>query len=341
MTRLPRGPAGDKPAGLAALSARAQAFLRAQGVEPPELPPELPPAPAAPLAAALPPPAPPSTPAGPQHRHGPKLTRAQRAHSRRRAVERREAKYLERLTERAKAAGHTGAGLRAIPLAVWVGCAQVVSDATGRAARIHIRRLVNRTAAGAILAAAMPPDADSTWASLRARRIAALGLALVWLGQYTARVGPWNCIVKGIPRGALATLLRNPFDARPAMGTRKRAAGIPALTTLFGTHRPGAADDSGDAGYFPALRAAGLVYRQQLPAAHVGAGELGPSGYACNRYWIVTDARYVADFGDGLAQLAAELGLLAERDADDLGRQLARERRARTGADGPPPAPPN
>jgi hypothetical protein len=343
MTTLPRRGPGDKPARF---SSRTVDFLRAQGVE---LPADGPQAPAAvdaiapaPMPAQAPRPAQgrPSEPAparAPQYHHtGPKPSRAQRVHARRRAVERREAAYLERMTQRAIAAGHSGQGLRTIPLATWVGCAQVVADPTGRAARIHLRRLVNRTAAGAILRASLGPGSDGTWATLRTRRIAALGLALVWLGQYTARVGPWNCIVKGIPRAALAVLLRDPFDTRAG----KRGAGVPAVTTLFGTHRPGAADDSGDAGYFCALRSAGLVYRQQVPACDATPGEVGPSGYTCNRYWIVTDARYVSDFGDGLRQLAAELGRLADSDAAQLGAQFARERRACAPV-GPPPGPPN
>lgn len=346
MTTLPRRPGRDKPARL---SPRAVEFLRSQGVELPDpQDPTLAPAGAAAIAPApMPTPAPGRPPEPPPaarpaqyHHTGPKPSRAQRVHARRRAVERREAAYLERMTQRAIAAGHTGKGLRMVPLAVWTGCAQVVADPTGRAARIHLRRLVNRTAAGAILRAALGAGSDGTWATLRTRRIAALGLALVWLGQYTARVGPWNCIVKGIPRAALAVLLRDPFDTRARSG--KRGAGVPAVTTLFGTHRPGAADDSGDAGYFCSLRSAGLVYRQQVPAWDAGPGEVGPSGYTCNRYWIVTDARYVSDFGDGLRQLAAELGRLADRDAVQLGAQLARERRARTGPPaGPPSGPPN
>jgi hypothetical protein len=262
----------------------------------------------------------------PQH-HGPKRTRKERSQLRRAALQRRESNYLQRLTQRVRDLGGHGVGIRAIPLRVWIACAQVIADPTGRAARIQLRRLQNRTAAGAILRAALQPaepeqgaaglTAGRSWASMRTRRIAALGVALAMLAQPTRRRGPWGAVVMGIPRGAFAALLRDPYDSREK--------GTPAITTLFGIHRPGASADSSQAGYFVALHAAGLAYRQQLPAHEAHAYEVqGPSGHATNRYWLVSDTIACIE-SDQVRELAIALAQLAELDAAQLGAQLRRE----------------
>jgi hypothetical protein len=253
--------------------------------------------------------------------------------SRRRALERRERDYLERLTRRCKAKGYHF-GIRVIPMRVWAACAQVIADPTGRAARMHLKRLNNRTAAGAILDAAIPERSGRTWAALRVRRIAALGIALVMLAHRTRRRGPWGALVRGIPRAALAALLRDPFDDR-APGADGRAPAIPSVTALFGTHRPGAAPMGPDVGYFVPLRAAGVAYAQQLPAEQVQSSEVGPSGHALNRYWVASDTPETIDDDTARAR-AFELAELAQADARRLDAQVMRERRATADKPEPP-----
>lgn len=323
--------AKQSPDGAAELRARLGFGEPSAAYEPPPAAPPAPPAARAPAA-----------PHAPQrHRQGPKPSRRERTQTRRAALQRRESAYLQALTDRVRAAGGHGVGIRAIPLRVWTMCLQITADATGRAARVHLRQLKNRTAAGAILSAALqPPElpghiphapewaqpepepADAprrSWASLRTRRIAALGLALTHLAGPTRRRGPWGGLVMGIPRGAFCKLLRDPYDPDHDRGT-------PAITTVFGTHRRGAAADSAQVGYFVALRSAGLAYRQQLPAHEASPYEVqGPSGHATNRYWIASDVIACME-SDEARELALALAQLASVDADALASQLRRER---------------
>lgn len=265
------------------------------------------------------------------HRRGPRLDRAQRRREQARRLRDREGKHLAALTARVAAIGGTPIAIRGIPMAVWSMCLQVMADATGRAARIWMRRHSNRAAVGVVLAAALgrvtptqteataevteevtPTDARS-WASLRTRRIAALGLALLYLSRRTHRDGPWGAVVIGIPRGALAALLRDPYDTT--------ASATPHITALFGTHRTGADPlTSSQVGYFVTLAAHGFAYRQQLPANEAQRTELwGPSGYAFNRYWLPTERDYTIDDEDTRA-LFGLLRALADDDAQALSR---------------------
>lgn len=303
---------------------------RLAGIEIPDAPPP------APISKSRPPP--PRTQAQHAHRAGPKVSRRKMVAARAAIVAKRESEHLARLTQRIASVGGKWTAIRVIPIAVWTMTAQVIADATGRAARIHLRRCKNRTVAGATLAAAFGTrEADETtprrsWAELRTRRIVAFGLALAALGRYKAgRAGPWRACVIGIPRGAFAALLRDPHD--------ERSRATPSISACYGTHRPGAtADDAGQVGYFVALRAAGAVYRQQLPQREATATELwGPSGYAINRYWIATDEP-TAISDDEARHRALQWQALADADADLLGAQLRRER-TQSAAQAPPPPP--
>lgn len=249
--------------------------------------------------------------------------RKRRARARVHALRERDDRYLERLRARLVAGGLdllTANRARVIPFKVWLMCAQVIADRSGRAARLYLSRLHNRPAAGAILRASISPIAGAerrSWSDLRTRRIAALGLALVHLAAPTRRRDQWGGgIVKGLARKALCALLRDPLDRRPSA--------TPSVEALVGVHRPGAAPDGGQVGYLRALVSAGLTYRQQLPASEVGRDELGPSGWALNRYWIVTAAfELVADWAKAFVQGCLEL---ASGDAQALSSEQRRAR---------------
>lgn len=172
---------------------------------------------------------------------------------------------------------------RLIPRRVLVLARTIRADASGFAIRAAFRRCRNKVAVGAIQRAALVPDADGTarytWADERARCIAALGLALLELAVPTVRRGGWSGMVRGIPRGALCMLLASPWEPT------KR----PSVAALVGTHRAGGTFANGQVGYLRALIEAGFCYAQQLPAAQVeGFEKCWESGYASNRYWIVT-----------------------------------------------------
>ena len=241
------------------------------------------------------------------------------------ALRERDDRYLERLRARLVAGGLdllTANRARVIPFAVWLMCAQVIADRSGRAARLYLSRLRNRPAAGSILRASIAPELGAhrrSWSDLRTRRIAALGLALVHLAAPTRRRDQWGGgIVRGIARGALCALLRDPLDRRPSS--------TPSVSALVGVHRADAAPEGGQVGYLRALAAAGLTYRQQLPAHEVGRDELGPSGWALNRYWIVTAAfELVAEWAQRAVLACLEL---AAGDATALAADL-RSARAR------------
>src|SRR4029077_13901074 len=166
--------------------------------------------------------------------------------------------------------------------------------------RIWLRRERNKVAVGCIRLAALACDEHGAtrymWTDERARRICALGLALCALAIPTRRRGPWQGIVRAIPRGALCALLASPWET-----DRK-----PSLTGLVGTHRAGATMESGQVGYLRALELAGLCYAQQLPASQVAAYErCWPSGYASNRYWIVTSVPTIPESDDTKRALLA------------------------------------
>lgn len=203
-----------------------------------------------------------------------------------------------------------------IPVRVWRECWRIVGDVSGRAAQWALARCKNAVFVGAFKKAMRRADgsvyslAGAGAASLRARRIAAAWQALIHLAKSTGRRGGFNALVMGISQGALCALLRDPHNPDHADGT-------PCRNALFGVHRPGAAADSGEVGYFVVLREAGMYYAQQLPTrtaderAKLWACErFGPSGRATNRYWLVTTEAVETLTSEELR--AAVLGLEAE-----------------------------
>lgn len=222
------------------------------------------------------------------------------------------------------AGGDAKAIVTAIPAHVWRMSWSIVADSSGHSAIMHLARCPNRALAGGVLKAAMNRGRYS-WASMRARRICALGLVYGALAKSTARRGPWGSLVMGFTRGAFAALLRDPMDPDHERGT-------PALSTVFGVHRTDGTPENGEAGYFQALRDAGVVYRQQLPKGEAYACETyGPSGYATNRYWLVArDAEAVRDTELRMAIFGLQRDANAAREAWRAAGRLGRG--------GPPPA---
>lgn len=247
----------------------------------------------------------------------------QRARSRVQALRDRDERYLARLRQRLQARGvelMATNRLKLIPFRVWMLCACVLADRSGRAARLELSKLKNRAAAGAILRASIAPELGAerrSWSDLRTRRIAALGLALVHLADTTRRRDQWGGgMVRGLARKALCALLRDPLDPRPTA--------IPSVEALVGVHRTGADPNGGQVGYLRALVSAGLVYRQQLPASVAGRDEVGPSGWAMNRYWIVTGAlELAAEWAVGAFRALLEL---ASGDAAALASSMRSDR---------------
>lgn len=204
-----------------------------------------------------------------------------------------------------------------IPRDVWVRTWQCVADRSGESIRREVRRLPNLPARTALLRAALGIDdagrARYSWAQLRARRIAALGLALLMLARRTRRRDAWGGgLVMGLNRSALCALLRDVHDQRAERAT-------PSVSALVGTHRSGATSESGEVGYLVALVESGFCYRMQLPRWEAEPCETSHGGdYATNRYLITSAIAYrvTERFRDVLkrwAELAIAVGAGWER----------------------------
>lgn len=187
-------------------------------------------------------------------------------------------------------------------------------DSTGRVARIYLSRLP-AVWAGAIRRAALGQVAGECirdWSHPRARAIVANALVLCRQGMKrgrTYRKGRWTHCVKGLTRGLFATV---------AQGARVRR---PHRNTVRGVHRKGGDPLAGGQGYLDALRAAGLLYWQRLPASCVEPWERwnGRDGkkYASNRYWLCNPSEYDGNLKADAQGALLELARLATR-VDDL-----------------------
>lgn len=179
----------------------------------------------------------------------------------------------------------------------WVMVREILSDASGRAARMwcqHYRRVPTcKAAIGALLQAALVPTDEGCvrgWQHTRTRGIVALGLAMLATSQHTRRKGRYRRLFRGVTVNSLLALLECPFS-----GERLHR------NTLVGRAFVGATLRSG-LGYVRALHAAGFFHRpQQLPPAEVDpcerwtvervnkqTGEVERAEYASSRYWICT-----------------------------------------------------
>jgi hypothetical protein len=200
----------------------------------------------------------------------------ERAQNNRRKSRQRNARYISKLRSRYP----KGEPPRFIPSKVWTMASDILADQTGKASIKYLSGCSNRTAVNAIRKAAQPID-ESTGEVLRnlsnerSRRIVALGLSMLALGNSTRRKGPWKLLVRGIPQGAFTALLRNPYT-----GER------PGISAINGIHSADDSLDGGQLGYLRALERAGFCYSQQLPITEVGPNEAYGT-HALNRYWIV------------------------------------------------------
>jgi hypothetical protein len=204
----------------------------------------------------------------------PPSRRAQReaAEARRAAADKR---HRDRARERQVLRGALAAE-GSWPLAVRVMATDVLADPSGNSVlgyMAQLRRTHSGTPIWAIVRAALRPlDGDAgyrrTWRDPCARAIAVLGFAQLMCSKPTKRRSQWRRVVRGFNLANWAALLRSPWEA-----DRR-----PSFSTL--SHH-----------YLPALRAAGFMYSQQLPAHEVEPWECGvdrdftPRAY--NRYWIV------------------------------------------------------
>jgi len=268
-----------------------------------------------------------------QHARARKATRAQRTERRRLRELQRDDRILDRVTQKIHDAGGTipRHDIMRIPSAVWRTTAQIIADASGRAARIYLARMPSRAVAGAVLRAAT--ENGQAWADLRARRICALGVALDLLSKRTRRRGPWSRLVIGITRGAFAALLADPFD--------QRSQAKPSLNACFGVHRLGAAEDadSNQIGYYRALQRTGATYRQQIGQHSrdtLAPCERGfPSGHSPSRYWLAGEAHEQDD--DEHRERLEGWHIAANTDADDLDLEDAERRTRAREHERPPP----
>jgi hypothetical protein len=221
----------------------------------------------------------------------------------------KDTRYLEKLKRKLKAQGWEDIRPAVIPAHDWIRSAQVVSDATGTAARYYLDSQPNRVAMGLLLDLIGGREALTgiSASATRARKILALLLLILSNARPTRRNWDrYKSLCKGIPQSAMLKALQDPYSRRP-----------PHLNTLIGTHRarPQAAPGqpkprdtrtSAEVGYLRALANARIIYARQArwqgtakPKTrgweNIQENEIRPkpteSGWrvSTNRYWIVTD----------------------------------------------------
>jgi len=321
MTSLPKNPTPASVREL--LLGKARAFLQSQGVD---VAAELGTRARAPAVSERPPPAPVTASsrrdkraaAALEHQRQRPLSRGERKERAERELERvrrkADARYQARFAQRSAQWGAevpTG-GFRCIPREVWLMGWHCASDATGQALRYWMEREPNKVAVGAARAAALGelyPGGPTTrsWADPTARSMMTFSLGLLRLAVPTARKGRWGAVVRGVGLGALARLL-----VPPGCGAR-----VPHRNRLSGRHRgAGSAPGRGQLGYLQELARTGFLYSQQLPAGEVDRFEVGSSGYANNRYWLVAPAS-MAPLDDATRALLIALHRAGQRASSE------------------------
>ncbi len=199
-----------------------------------------------------------------------------------------------------------------IPLDVWITAWANCDDHTGAALRASFKLARNTAAKELALRAALNITTgglaryrfDGSGAeALRARRIAALAIAMLELARPTKVRGAYGGgEILGVPRGAFCELLRDvrdrrlperedasstcPVCYRDERCTHLRAPGVPTVNAVFGKHRVDGTAESGEVGYWCALREAGFGYSRQLPPKEAASVELAYGPHATNRYQI-------------------------------------------------------
>lgn len=182
--------------------------------------------------------------------------------------------------------------LRSMPRPVVEMVRAILADPSGGAWRYYAESVHQRqpVAVGAIRAAALVPDEAQpgvtrySWADARARKIGALGLALLRLGRHVPRAGHAHLgdglVVVGYTVGFLRHLLSCPWTGR-----------APSKSALDGTHRRNGGLHDGQCGYLVALRLAGFFRRYQASwdsAQPCERWETRRGRYTSNRYHLVT-----------------------------------------------------
>jgi hypothetical protein len=215
-------------------------------------------------------------------------TRKQRRNDARQAAvdarERRDRRYLARLESRLKAAYSATATLVRpvqIPVDAFRQARIIMADPSGKAAPYFLSHHRHQIGCALIRRAALVPGDNGTtryaWTDNRAKAICALGLIMLHTAQRTQRTDPWSYLVKTVPRGAFAAAIADPWTGRR-----------PSFSSLSGTHRRGGDWTRGSCGYLRALAAVGLLYTLQPYTIAERAEKIGPSGYATNRYYIIS-----------------------------------------------------
>lgn len=182
-----------------------------------------------------------------------------------------------------------------VPRHVWLTCACLLVDGSGRFARQVLRGISNKVFAGAVRDAALAPLPGDRgdrydWTDKRARYVLAIAYAIHSCAYQTSRRG-WSGLCRGLSRHALLTLVRDPFRASREPWCERCERRHPSYSALSGTHRAGASLDTGQIGWLRALEEAGAISRQQFKAPDTIAAmckpwEIGEAGYPINWYWL-------------------------------------------------------
>jgi len=244
------------------------------------------------------------------------------------ALERADARYLDRLRERYSAAGReTPPGMSR---AAFLMSLDIRADGSGRAARTWLFRCLNKPLVGAIREAALVPDPETgvcryDWRDARARAICATALVLHAHAKVTKRErgASWGLCVRGITLGALAAWLQDPF-------TRER----PAHTTLNGRHRRDGTYRNGQVGWVRALAEAQALYAVQPPPEVCAPWEIWPAKPTANggefipttnQYWLRTPLPTLAMSHGELERLQALALMGCDAHTEEIARRPRRK----------------
>lgn len=208
------------------------------------------------------------------------------------------------------------------PRELWIDVQECLHDLTGRVIRHELSKL-RPVWAAMVRRAALGEHGDGTcardWTSERARNIAAFGIAECRLAMRTRRKGKHTHVVTGYTRGAWCALLQ---------GSRSRPLHVNTLSCA--------------SGYIRALRDAGLLYRQQLPAGEVEPYErwVNRDGetFASNRYWLCNPNPYDGHLQSDVRKALLDLAIAAS--AKDFLIVTRRPRKAPLHVPSEPQAPP-
>ena len=218
-----------------------------------------------------------------------------RAAPRKAASDRKAQQWQERFRERYVREHPGQTPPPCVPRHVWLTCACLLVDGSGKYARAVLRQMRNKVFAGAVREAALAPlpgDAGYRydWTDRRARYVLAIAYAIHACSYTTHRRG-WSGLCRGLSRHALLTIVRDPFRASREPWCELCESRHPSFSALSGTHRVDATLDTGQIGWLRALEEAGAISVQQFKApdqikALCAPWEIGERGYPVNWYWL-------------------------------------------------------